>query len=73
MIPRKEIFAAARVAGIRSENIERDYVLSWLLKSIVETGDFIGRYAFKGGRLSANSISPITVIHKTWISQSRRR
>jgi predicted nucleotidyltransferase component of viral defense system len=49
MIPRSEIFAVARTSGIRAENIERDYALGWLLKSIVETIGFTGRYAFKGG------------------------
>lgn len=49
MIPKSEIFAVARTSGIRAENIERDYVLGWLLKSIVETNGFTGRYAFKGG------------------------
>ncbi len=49
MISKREIFTVARASGIRAENIERDYVLSWLLKSIVETKGFIGRYAFKGG------------------------
>lgn len=49
MIPRSEIFSVARTSGIRAENIERDYVLGWLLKSIVETRGFTGRYAFKGG------------------------
>lgn len=49
MIPRSEIFSVARTSGIRAENIERDYVLGWLLKSIVEARGFIGRYAFKGG------------------------
>jgi predicted nucleotidyltransferase component of viral defense system len=49
MIPKKEVFSAARTLGIRAENIERDYVLGWLLKSIVETRGFTARYAFKGG------------------------
>jgi predicted nucleotidyltransferase component of viral defense system len=49
MIPRSEIFAVARTSGIRAENIERDYILGWLLKSSVETRGFTGRYAFKGG------------------------
>lgn len=49
MIPKKEIFALARSTGIRSENMERDYVISWLLKGITEAKGFAGRYAFKGG------------------------
>jgi hypothetical protein len=49
VIPKKEIFALARSTGIRSENMERDYVLSWLLKGITEAKGFAGRYAFKGG------------------------
>lgn len=49
MIPKSELFATARANGVRPEIVERDYVLAWLLKSVIEVQAFALRYAFKGG------------------------
>jgi predicted nucleotidyltransferase component of viral defense system len=48
MITQAELFRLAHQAGVGERIIEKDYVLSWLLIAIAESG-LRGRMAFKGG------------------------
>ena len=49
MIKPKEIQQKARDAGVRDQQIEKDYVLSWVLKGISEHAQLKQILVFKGG------------------------
>ncbi len=49
MIRPKEIQQKAREAGVRDQQIEKDYVLSWILKGIAEHEHLATVLVFKGG------------------------
>jgi len=49
MIKPAEIQQKAREAGVRDQQIEKDYVLSWLLRGIAQHEHFSKIIAFKGG------------------------
>ena len=49
MIRPKEIQQKARDAGVRDQQIEKDYVLSWILKGVAEHEQLTKVLAFKGG------------------------
>ena len=49
MIKPKEIQQKARVAGVRDQQIEKDYILSWILKGVANHAQLSTLLAFKGG------------------------
>lgn len=49
MIKPKEIQQKAREAGVRDQQIEKDYVLSWILKGVAEHEQLSKTIVFKGG------------------------
>ena len=49
MIRPGEIQRIARGAGVRDQQIEKDYVLSWILNGIARHDQLSGIMAFKGG------------------------
>ncbi len=49
MIKPGEIQNKARVVGVRDTQIEKDYVLSWILQGIAKHNRLSGAIAFKGG------------------------
>ena len=49
MIRPGEIQLRAREDGVRDQQIEKDYVLSWILKGISENEELLKAIAFKGG------------------------
>lgn len=49
MIRPGEIQQKAREAGVRDQQIEKDYVLSWILKGVAENEHLAKILAFKGG------------------------
>ncbi len=49
MIKPKEIQQKAREAGVRDQQIEKDYVLSWILKGVAEHERLNQILVFKGG------------------------
>lgn len=49
MIKPKEIQQKAREAGVRDQQIEKDYVLSWILKGVAEHEQTKQALVFKGG------------------------
>ena len=49
MIKPGEIQLKAREAGVRDQQIEKDYVLSWILKGIAQSEDLLKVLVFKGG------------------------
>lgn len=51
MIRPGEIQQKARKAGVRDQQIEKDYALSWILKGIAENGRLSKILVFKGGTL----------------------
>ena len=52
MIRPGEIQRIARSAGVRDQQIEKDYVLSWILNGIAHHDRLSGIMAFKGGTVS---------------------
>jgi len=49
MIKPKEIQQKAREAGVRDQQIEKDYVLSWILKGVAQHEQLKQTIVFKGG------------------------
>lgn len=49
MIKPGEIQQKAREAGVRDQQIEKDYILSWILQGIAQHGLFSKTIVFKGG------------------------
>jgi len=49
MIKPGEIQKKARVAGVRDLQIEKDYMLSWILKGISKLQQLSSIFVFKGG------------------------
>jgi predicted nucleotidyltransferase component of viral defense system len=49
MIRPGEIQRIARGAGVRDQQIEKDYILSWILSGIARHDQLSGIMAFKGG------------------------
>ena len=49
MIKPGEIQQKARETGVRDQQIEKDYVLSWILKGIAQNEDLSKVLVFKGG------------------------
>lgn len=49
MIKPKEIQQKAREAGVRDQQIEKDYVISWILKGVAEHEQLKQTLVFKGG------------------------
>jgi len=49
MIRPQEIQQKASEAGVRDQQIEKDYVLSWILKGIARHGTLAKVFVFKGG------------------------
>ena len=49
MIKPGEIQQKARAEGVRDQQIEKDYILSWLLKGISQHGELSNSIVFKGG------------------------
>ena len=48
MIRPGEIQRIARSSGVRDPQIEKDYILSWILNGIARHGQLSGVMAFKG-------------------------
>jgi len=48
VIPKAAILERARVQGLQSTTVEKDYVLGWVLRAIAED-DMLSRWVFKGG------------------------
>ena len=61
MIKPGEIQQKARKAGVRDQQIEKDYILSWILKGIAENRHLSKVLVFKGG----------TVLKKTYFEDYR--
>ena len=49
MIKPGEIQQKAREAGVRDQQIEKDYILSWILKGIAQHEQLSKTIVFKGG------------------------
>ena len=49
MIKPGEIQQKAREGGVRDQQIEKDYVLSWILKGVAQHEKLIKSIVFKGG------------------------
>jgi predicted nucleotidyltransferase component of viral defense system len=49
MIKPREIQQKAREAGVRDQQIEKDYVLSWILKGVAQHEQLKQTIVFKGG------------------------
>lgn len=49
MIKPREIQQKAREAGVRDQQIEKDYILSWILQGMAHHGPLSGCLVFKGG------------------------
>ena len=49
MIKPREIQQKAREAGVRDQQIEKDYVLSWILKGVAQHEQLSKTIVFKGG------------------------
>lgn len=49
MIKPGELQIKARKLGVRDQQIEKDYILSWILQGIAEHGRLSGTIVFKGG------------------------
>ena len=49
MIKPGEIQKKAREVGVRDQQIEKDYILSWILYSISNNGNLSNKLVFKGG------------------------
>ncbi len=49
MIKPGEIQNVARKAGVRDQQIEKDYILSWILQGISQHRELSQALAFKGG------------------------
>jgi predicted nucleotidyltransferase component of viral defense system len=49
MIKPGEIQIKARTVGVRDQQIEKDYILSWLLQGIAQHGELSSKLVFKGG------------------------
>lgn len=49
MIKPGEIQQKARAVGVRDQQIEKDYILSWILQGIAQHGDLSKVIVFKGG------------------------
>jgi len=49
MIKAKEIQQKARQDGVRDTQIEKDYILSWILRGIAQHGTLSKCLVFKGG------------------------
>jgi uncharacterized protein len=61
MIKQNEIQQKARAAGVRDQQIEKDYILSWILKGISQHEQLSKTIVFKGG----------TVLKKVYIKDYR--
>lgn len=61
MIKPGEIQQIAREAGVRDQQIEKDYILSWILQGMAQHGQLKGCLVFKGG----------TVLKKTYFDDYR--
>jgi len=49
MIKPSEIQQKARETGVRDQQIEKDYVLSWILRGVAQHENLYKVIAFKGG------------------------
>lgn len=49
MIKPGEIQNLARKSGVRDHQIEKDYIISWILQGISRHGELSARIIFKGG------------------------
>ncbi len=49
MIKPGEIQLKARAVGVRDQQIEKDYILSWILKGIAQHEQLSKTIVFKGG------------------------
>jgi uncharacterized protein len=49
MIKPGEVQKIARIAGVRDQQIEKDYVLSWILQALASNEEFSKAIVFKGG------------------------
>jgi predicted nucleotidyltransferase component of viral defense system len=49
MIKPKEIQQKARAFGVRDQQIEKDYIISWILKGIAQHEQLAKAIVFKGG------------------------
>jgi uncharacterized protein len=49
MIKPREIQQKAREAGVRDQQIEKDYILSWILRGVAQNEHLSRIIAFKGG------------------------
>jgi len=67
MIRAKEIQQKAREAGVRDQQIEKDYVLSWILKGVANTNRLTKFLFSRAARFSRKYILKITVFRKTSI------
>jgi predicted nucleotidyltransferase component of viral defense system len=55
MIKPGEIQHKARTAGVRDQQIEKDYILSWILKGIAQHAILSKVIVFKGGGQSCSA------------------
>lgn len=58
MIKTKEIQQKANKDGVRDTQIEKDYIISWILKGIAQHPTLSQYLVFKGGRAAAVLTNP---------------
>ena len=56
MIKPGEIQQKAREVGVRDQQIEKDYVLSWILKGFAQHDQLSKSIVFKGGTVLKKSV-----------------
>lgn len=66
MIKPGEIQQKANAVGVRDQQIEKDYILSWILFGMSKHGQLSKTIVFKGGTV-LKSILKIIVFQRTWI------
>ena len=66
MIEPKEINKAAAANRVSDRQIEKDYVLSWVLFAISKNTTLNKALVFKGGTALKKAILKITAFRKTW-------
>jgi predicted nucleotidyltransferase component of viral defense system len=62
-----EIQNIARAAGVRDQQIEKDYMLSWILQGVSEHSTLSKAIVFKGGTVLKKVYFKITDFQKTLI------
>lgn len=70
MIKPGEIQQKANLVGVRDQQIEKDYTLSWILFGISKHEQLSNAIVFKGGTVLKKYIFKITVFQKILILHS---